>query len=103
MTERTPNSDLKQMIARWTERLVIGSIAMAALTYGTDYGVYIARGQPQDAVTVDRMLAVPLKGNKTEFDFQGSAPLACARALFPQGGEMPCWYLRRHKTQTNQL
>jgi hypothetical protein len=103
MTGQTAGSDLKRLIGRWAERLVIGLVAAAALTYGGDYGVYIARGKPQDAVTVDRMLAVPLKGNKTEFDYQGSAPLACARALFPQGGEMPCWYLRRHKTQTDQL
>jgi len=100
MTERVVDPDLKRAVGRWMERAVIGLIALGALTYGGDYGVYVARGKPQDSVNVDQMLAVPLKGNKTEFDYQGSAPQGCARALFPQGGETPCWYLRRHKTQT---
>ena len=95
--------DLRTTLLRWTERILLGAVAMAALAYGCDLAVFSLRGKPVDQVTVNRYLAVPLKGNKTEFDFQGSQPQACARAIFPQGGWSPCWYLRRHTTQAVKL
>lgn len=94
---------MKALLLKWTERILLGAIALLALTYGGDFAVFTLRGKPLDQVTVNRYLAVPLKGNKTEFDFQGSQPLACARAIFPQAGWSPCWYLRRHANQAVQL
>jgi hypothetical protein len=41
-------------------------------------------------------MAAPLKGNKTEFYYEGTGPVACAKSLFPQNGSNPCWYVRRH-------
>lgn len=104
MTANNPESrNLRRQIMQWTERILLGSVALAALTYGGDYAVFSLRGKPLDQVTVNRYLAVPLKGNKTEFDFQGSQPVACSRSIFPQAGWSPCWYLRRHTTQATQL
>jgi len=95
--------NLKPVLLKWTERVLLGAVALSALTYAGDYLVFTLRGKPLDQVTVNRYLAVPLKGNKTEFDFQGSQPSTCARAIFPQGGWSPCWYLRRHTNQSTNL
>lgn len=104
MTAEVPiPQNMRSRLLRWTERVLLGAVALLALIYGGDYVVFALRGKPVDQVTVNQYLAVPLKGNKTEFDFQGSQPQACARAIFPQGGWSPCWYLRRHTTQATQL
>jgi hypothetical protein len=49
------------------------------------------------------MLTVPLKGNKIEFDYQGSSDVPCSVSLFPQGGQSPCWQLRRNPNQATNL
>jgi hypothetical protein len=89
---RTPG----QMIFRWTALTLLGLVATAALIYLGDYVTYLLRGQPQDQIPVTRYMAAPLKGNNTELYYEGSGPMACAKALFPQGNLQPCWYLRKH-------
>ncbi|WP_263350033.1 hypothetical protein [Acidicapsa acidisoli] len=89
---RTPG----QMILRWLALTVLAILAAAALVYIGDYLVFLLRGQPLDQIVVTRYMAAPLKGNKTEFYYEGTGPASCAKALFPQNGSPPCWYLRRH-------
>jgi hypothetical protein len=48
-----------------------------------------------DSVTV--MPAVALKGEKYEIYANDGTAVTCARSLFPQLGDPPCWYLRRHQ------
>jgi hypothetical protein len=90
-------------VRRWLERGLIGILAAAILTYLFDCGVFMLRGKPLGQITVDSYLAVPLKGSKTEYDYEGSQPTACALALFPQAGLTPCWYLRRHTSHADNL
>lgn len=85
-----------QMILRWLALSLLAIVAATALVYVGDYLIFLVRGQPLDQVTVTRYMAAPLKGNKTEYYFEGTGPLSCAKALFPQNGWSPCWYLRRH-------
>jgi hypothetical protein len=54
-------------------------------------------------VTVSRFLSAPLKDNKQELDYLGSDEVVCSVSLFPQGGHVPCWYLRRHKNQITEI
>jgi len=61
------------------------------------------RGSPSSTVTVNRFLSVPLKGNKIEYDYLGTADVACSVSLFPQGGQSPCWRLRRNPNQNTDL
>jgi hypothetical protein len=91
------------LLPRWLFRIPLATLILLALAYGGDSAIFAIRGNPLDQVTVNRYLAVPLKGNKTEFDFEGSQPVPCARALFPQAGHSPCWYLRRHTTVSDKL
>jgi hypothetical protein len=93
---RSPSHSATGLIFRWIAFALLGVIAVAALIYVGDYVTFLVRGQPLDQVNVTRYMAAPLKGNKTELYYEGSGPLSCAKALFPQNGWQPCWYLRRH-------
>ena len=62
------------MLLRWLGR-ALAAVALALLAaYVADAGIYLLRGQPTGTVTVNRFLAVPLKGSRTEYDYQGSGP-----------------------------
>jgi hypothetical protein len=81
-------------------------LAVAAATvaaYAVDLLIYLVRGNPTSTVTVHRYMGIPLKGQKEEYDYLGSEPVPCARALFPHGGHDPCWHLRRYPDQWENL
>jgi hypothetical protein len=84
---------------RWLEWLVLVLVAGFVAAYVGDWGVYKLRHAPQGKVSVSHFLAIPLKGNKQELDYQGTEDVPCAIALFPQGKEAPCWRLRRNPNQ----
>jgi hypothetical protein len=90
-------------VKRWLQRIVVILVAAAVSLYGGDWAVYKMRGSPQSKVTVDRYLTIPLKGNKSEFDYLGSIAVACSVSLFSQDGESACWQLRRHPTQNTTM
>jgi hypothetical protein len=75
----------------------------AAVAYAVDWSVFELRGPAMSTVTVQQFLKTPLKGNKLEFDYLGTADEGCSRTLFPQYAAAtwnpPCWWLERHKTR----
>ena len=87
------------MIWRWAVRVLAGLIGLFVAVYTGDSATYLLRGAPAGKVTVNRYLAIPLKGNKQEFDYQGTVDVPCAVALFPQSGLDPCWQVRRNAKQ----
>ncbi|HTW57557.1 MAG TPA: hypothetical protein VMD99_05490 [Terriglobales bacterium] len=72
----------------------------AALAFGLDFAVFEIRvatnRHPYGSVVVNPYYAVLLKDGKTEFIFDPSYSQTCVNALFPHGGNLPCWYLSRH-------
>jgi hypothetical protein len=80
---------------RWLFRVAIVFAAVFVAVYSGDWAIYGLRGAPQSKVTVNRYVAIPLKGRKTEFDYLGTMEVPCSVSLFSQGGESPCWQLRR--------
>jgi hypothetical protein len=91
------------MIMRWMQRvLLVLAIGLVAV-YGGDWAVFKLRGSPSSKVTVSRYVAIPLKGNKQEYDYLGTSDVACSVSLFAQSGQSPCWQLRRHPTQGMDL
>jgi hypothetical protein len=88
---------------KWTQRIVVALVSAFVLLYLGDWAVYTLRGSPQGSVAVNRTLSVPLKGNKTEFDYLGTTQVPCSVSLFSQGGESPCWQLRRNQNQTTKI
>ena len=104
MKSASHDADLKfARLLRWIPRILLALAAAFLLLFLGDWAAFSLRGNPTDQISVTRLLAVPLKGNRTEFDSEGTRQLPCARALFPQGSLSPCWYLRRHTTQADQL
>ncbi len=90
-------------LGRWLLRVFMVLAAASVSAYAGDWAVYHLRGAPQSSVAVSRYMSIPLKGQKEEFDFLGTSAVPCARSLFPQGGEDPCWLLRRNPNQWEHL
>lgn len=83
-------------------RVVIALIVLFAMLYAGDWLVLrirVARGTAYGTVEVQQFLATSLKGDKTEYDFMGTAQVTCSRSIFPQKGNPACWWVERHKTQ----
>ncbi len=91
------------MIKRWLLRITVVLMAGFVAVYGGDWAIFRLRGSPTSKVTVNRFLSVPLKGNKIEYDYLGSADVPCSMSLFPQAGQSPCWQLRRNPNQNTAL
>ena len=88
---------------RWIRFIAMGLVAAAVAAYAGDWLVFNLRGSITSKVTVSHFLSAPLKNNKQELDYLGSEEVACSVSLFPQGGHLPCWYLRRHTNQTTNI
>jgi hypothetical protein len=88
---------------RWIQRIGLMLIAGFILLYGGDWVLFKLRGSPTSTVAVNQFMTVPLKGNKVEYDFLGTAEVTCSVSLFPQDGQSPCWRLRRNANQTTNL
>ncbi|HMG88147.1 MAG TPA: hypothetical protein VK574_20615 [Terracidiphilus sp.] len=91
------------MIWAWVRRIVLTLVVTFVALYGGDWAVYKMRGSPQGSVTVSRTLVVPLKGNKSEYDYMGSSDVPCAVAIFSQDGRSPCWQVRRNQNQNTKI
>jgi hypothetical protein len=53
-----------------------------------------------------RLLAIPAKGNKLDYEIDANHPeedVPCSRSVFPQGGFKPCWYIARHAKDPIQM
>ena len=92
-----------KILGRWLLRLTVLLVAAFVATYIIDWGVFRLRGSPSSTVTVNRYMSVPLKGNKVEYDYLGSADVPCSLSLFPHAGQSPCWQLRRKPNQSTDL
>jgi hypothetical protein len=90
---------LVNMIKRWLERGLVALAVVFVAVYGGDWGLFKLRGSPMSKVSVSRYIAIPLKGNKQEFDYLGTEDVACSVALFAQAGQAPCWQVRRNRNQ----
>jgi len=87
------------IIKRWLFRGIITLAVAFIAVYGGDWAVFKLRGSPLAKVSVNHYVSIPLKGNKTEFDYLGSLDAPCSMSLFSQAGQPPCWQLRRHPNQ----
>jgi len=83
----------------WLRRVLVVLAAAFVLLYAGDWALYKLRGSPRSVVTVNRYVTIPLKGNKQEFDYQGTIDVPCSVSLFAYAGLAPCWQLRRNSNQ----
>lgn len=91
------------MIGKWARRIVLILVVGFVALYFGDWAVYRMRGSPQGSVKVTQTLVVPLKNNKQEYDYLGTSDVPCSISIFSQGGESPCWQLRRNQNQDTKL
>jgi hypothetical protein len=94
---------LLKLMGRWLVRAFLAVAVATLVTYAVDTVVYVLRGSPSSTATVNRFMGIPLKGQKEEYDYLGTAPVPCATAIFPHGGMDPCWRLRRYPNQWDNL
>ena len=76
---------------------LLGGTLVAYVVDGVQIRVRLAmggEGRAYDSVTV--MPAVALKGSRYEVYGDQRTTETCARAIFPQMGYSPCWYVREH-------
>jgi hypothetical protein len=92
-----------RLLGRWLVRAFLFVAVVTLVAYAADTVVYLMHGSPTATVSVSRFMGVPLKGQKEEYDYLGTAPVPCAVALFPHKGLDPCWHLRRNPNQWENL
>jgi hypothetical protein len=86
-------------------RVLLSLLALIAILYLADFAWYQLRlhlpklGPATGSVHRIRLLAVPVKNNKVDYELDTTKPeedLPCSHSLFPHGGARPCWYVTRH-------
>jgi len=86
-------------------RIFLAALALLLLVYLCDSlwfqlrVHYPAAGPTTSSVHRYRLLAIPLKNNKVDYEIDSQKPeedLPCVRSFFSHGGMRPCWYVTRH-------
>jgi hypothetical protein len=85
-------------------RVIMGLVVAVVALYVVDSAVLLvrmrtARQSAFSTVPVNQFIAIGLKGNKHEYDYTGTVPETCVRAIFPHASNPPCWWLKRHTNQ----
>lgn len=83
------------LVAKWG----VGIVLLAAGAYTADdvslrYGIPAGR-KGFSQVTVQPLLAVPLKDKKTSYVRAEPETRTCVESVAPHFGFPPCWYLRK--------
>jgi hypothetical protein len=86
-------------------RFLAALFILVLVVYAVDFGWYECRlafpslGPAKGSVHRIRLLAIPAKGNKVEYQVDALEPeedVPCSHSLFPHGGHRPCWYVGKH-------
>jgi hypothetical protein len=85
------------------KRIALSLLAVLALVYCGDFLYLRVRmlhpkaADPFETQTTLRVLAIPEKNGKTEFEVDSQNPqqtVTCVHSLFPHSGFSPCWYVK---------
>jgi hypothetical protein len=86
-------------------RALFPLVALLVVLYLGDLAWYQLRvwiprlGPATSSVHRIRLLAIPGKGNKVQYQIDAIRPeedLPCSCSLFPHAGQRPCWYVTKH-------
>lgn len=75
------------------------AILIAVAAYPMDWMVWrarVARGVGMGSVQVRMFTVAELKGGKEDIYPNGTSQVVCSKSLYPQGGNSPCWWVKRH-------
>ena len=90
------------------KRTSAGLIIAFAAVYACDYAylrirmVHRTAADPFESLTRTRVLAIPQKSGKFDYQIDQAQPLetlTCVHSLFPHYGDQPCWYLKPRLNQ----
>jgi len=85
------------------KRLILSAAGCLAVVYATDFLYLRVRmlhprpADPFESFTTLRVLAIPEKNGKTEYEVDAQNPqqtVTCVHSLFPHSGDSPCWYVK---------
>jgi hypothetical protein len=85
------------------KRLIPCVAGCVAIVYVTDHLYFRFRtlhpkpADPLESLTALRVLAIPEKNGKTEYEVDAQNPqqtITCVHSLFPHSGYSPCWYVK---------
>jgi hypothetical protein len=105
MTTATISSGVPSFSPR---RVLLVLLALLLFVYLADFTWYELRlhfprlGPASGSVHRLRILAIPRKSNKVEYQIDALRPeedLPCSHSLFWRGGNRPCWYVTRHASE----
>lgn len=105
ITSPTTSTDTPSSFSHILRRIFFAALALFLFVYLGDFlwfqvrVHYPAAGPTTSSVHRIRLLAIPLKNNKVEYQLDAQKPeedLPCARSLFSHAGNPPCWYVTRH-------
>ena len=97
----TPSWSFRRIV----RRIFFAALALLLLAYLGDLLWlqfrlhYPSAGPTTSSVHRYRLLAIPLKNNKVDYEIDSQKPeedLPCVRSLFSHAGIRPCWYVTRH-------
>jgi hypothetical protein len=92
----------------FARRILIAFLASLAFVFCADYlflRLRMLRPKPTDpfeSLKTLRVLAIPEKNGKTEFEVDAQNPeqtVTCVHSLFPHIGHSPCWYVKPRLNQ----
>ncbi len=84
------------------KRILLITLSCIVLFFAADTVLYWVRssaGTGVGKVHRTRMLAIPQKNGKVEFQIDSAQPeedVPCVHTLLPHRGMNPCWYVTRH-------
>lgn len=93
---------------RFIKRTLMALVVVLLLAYIGDSAWFRVRmihpkqADPLESFTGPRLLAIPEKGNKTDYEIDQQNPeqtVTCAHSWFPQAGYRPCWYVKPRLNQ----
>jgi len=82
---------------------LISVLAVLGLLYVGDFLYFRVRmlhpapAHPLESLKTLRVLAIPEKNGKTEYEVDAQNPeqtITCVHSLFPHSGYSPCWYVK---------
>ena len=85
------------------KRLLLSAAGCLAIVYVSDFLYLRVRmlhpkpADPFESLTTLRVLAIPEKNGKTEYEVDAQNPeqtITCVHSLFPHAGDSPCWYVK---------
>ena len=85
------------------KRILVSAMAVLAVLYIGDYlsvrvrAMHPKPADPFESLKTLRVLAIPEKNGKTEFEVDAQNPeqtVTCVHSLLPHYGYSPCWYVK---------